>query len=176
MWVAFGLVSLTLYFAHSMLMDLKAADNRVASIEADQAIEGAALYVSNVLANRANMMTIPTAANFRAEAVKIGDAKFWLIGRDTNDLQISARPTRPFWGLVDEASKVNLNYTAASNFLNLPQMTVNTAAAMYDWREHQHHAQHRRRKIGNLFRLARRPIFARTRLTRPSTNCAWSMA
>ena len=29
--------------------------------------------------------------------------------------------------------KVNLNYTTASNFQNLPQMTVNTAAAMFDW-------------------------------------------
>jgi hypothetical protein len=74
-------------------------------LEADQAIEGAALYVSNVLANRINMMTIPSAANFKAEAVKIGDAKFWLIGRDTNDLQSSLQSDTPFWGLVDEAGK-----------------------------------------------------------------------
>jgi len=133
MWVAFGLVSLTLYFAHSMLLDLKAADNRAASLEAGQAIEGAALYVSNVLANRINGMTIPSATLFRAEAVKIGDAKFWLIGRDTNDLQSSLESDTPFWGLVDEAGKINLNDTVASNFQNLPQMTINTAAAMYDW-------------------------------------------
>jgi type II secretory pathway component PulK len=133
LWVAFGLVSLTLYFAHSMLLNLKAADNRAASFEADQAIEGAALYVSNVLANRINMMTIPSAVNYRAAAVKIGDAKFWLIGRDTNDLQSSLQSDTPFWGLVDEAGKANLNSTSVSNFLNLPQMTINTAAAMYDW-------------------------------------------
>jgi hypothetical protein len=133
MWVAFGLVSITLYFAHSMTMNLKAADNRVAALEADQAIEGGALYVSNILANRANMMTIPTADNFRAKAVKIGDATFWLVGRDTNDLQSSGQADEPFWGLVDEASKANLNYTDPSNFLNLPQMTVNLAAAMGDW-------------------------------------------
>jgi DNA uptake protein ComE-like DNA-binding protein len=133
MWVAFGLVSITLYFAHSMLMDLKAADNQVAAMEADQAIEGGALYVSNILANRANMMTIPSADNFRAKAVKVGDAKFWLVGRDTNDLQSSGQAAEPFWGLVDEAGKVNLNYTDPTNFLNLPQMTVNLAAAMGDW-------------------------------------------
>jgi type II secretory pathway component PulK len=132
LWVAFGLVSITLYFAHSMLMNLKAADNRAAGLEADQAIEGAALYVSNVLANRINMMTIPSAANFKAKAVKIGDAKFWLIGRDTNDLQTSLQSDTPFWGLVDEAGKVNLNYTG-HQLQNLPQMTVNTAAAMFDW-------------------------------------------
>jgi hypothetical protein len=133
MWVAFGLVSITLYFAHSMLMNLKAADNRAANMEADQAIEGAALYVSNVLANRANMMVIPSAAIFKAEGVKIGDAKFWLIGRDTNDTLLSQQSDTPFWGLVDEAGKVNLNYTAITNFENLPNMTINTASAMYDW-------------------------------------------
>src|SRR5580658_8369588 len=91
LWVAFGLVAMTLYFAHAMLLDLKAADNRAAGPEAVRDIEGAALYVSNVLANRVNMMAIPSAAGFRANAGKIGEAKFWLIGRDTNDLQSSGQ-------------------------------------------------------------------------------------
>jgi DNA uptake protein ComE-like DNA-binding protein len=134
MWVAFGLVSITLYFAHAMLMDLKAADNRVATMEANQAIEGGALYVSNVLANRVNPMIFPSVGLFKAEAVKVGDAKFWIIGRDTNQLQTSLQATTPFWGLIDEASKLNLNgQTTSSNFLSLPNMTVNTAAAMLDW-------------------------------------------
>ena len=133
MWVAFGLVSITLYFAHAMLLNLKAADNRAAGLEADQAIEGAALYVSNVLANRINSTTIPAVGNFRAQAVPVGAAKFWIVGRDTNDLQTSLQSDTPVWGLVDEAGKVNLNSTTASNFQNLPQMTVNTAAAMFDW-------------------------------------------
>jgi hypothetical protein len=134
MWVAFGLVSITLYFAHAMLMDFKAADNRSANFEADQAIEGAALYVSNVLANRINPMIMPEVGAFKAEAVKVGDAKFWLIGRDTNALQSSLQSATPFWGLVDEASKLNLNCQSTStNFLDLPQMTINTAAAMLDW-------------------------------------------
>jgi type II secretory pathway component PulK len=135
MWVAFGLVAITLYFANAMSMELKAADNRVASVEADQAIEGAALYISNVLATRANMMMIPTPDNFRADAVTVGDAKFWLVGRDTNDLQTSAQGDQPIWGLVDEASKLNLNTPGitADMLQVLPQMTANTAAAMYDW-------------------------------------------
>jgi len=133
MWVAFGLVSITLYFAHAMLMDLKAADNQSATFEADQAIEGAALYVSNVLANRANLMVMPSAANFKTEGVKIGDAKFWLLGRDTNNTQNSSQSDTPFWGLVDEAGKVNLNYTVATNLQNLPGMTINTASAIFDW-------------------------------------------
>ena len=29
LWIAFGLVSITLYFAHSMIFELRASDNRV---------------------------------------------------------------------------------------------------------------------------------------------------
>jgi type II secretory pathway component PulK len=133
LWVAFGLCSIALYFAHSMSMEFKAADNQVAGMEADQAIEGAALYVSNVLATLQLSNNMPSPANFRADNVKVGQAAFWLIGRDTNDLESSAQGDHPVWGLVDEASKVNLNNATAAMLQNLPQMTVNLAAAMYDW-------------------------------------------
>jgi hypothetical protein len=39
LWVSMGLVATALYFAHSMVLELRAADNNVASLEADQAIE-----------------------------------------------------------------------------------------------------------------------------------------
>jgi hypothetical protein len=108
LWVAFGLCSIALYFAHSMTLELRAADNQVAGVEAEQAIEGAALYVSNVLVNLQISNNMPSPSYFRADNVKVGNATFWLIGRDTNDLQTSAQGDHPIWGLVDEASKVNL--------------------------------------------------------------------
>ena len=46
LWVAFGLVSLAIYFANSSSLELRAADNRVATLEAEQAIAGAARYLS----------------------------------------------------------------------------------------------------------------------------------
>src|SRR4051794_33956995 len=49
LWVAFGLVALALYFAQSMTYELRASDNRTANMEAEQAIDGAARYVSYVL-------------------------------------------------------------------------------------------------------------------------------
>ena len=52
LWIAFGLVSMTLYFASSMSFELRAADHRVSGIGAEQAIEGAVRYVSSVLANQ----------------------------------------------------------------------------------------------------------------------------
>ena len=42
LWIAFGLVSLALYFGHSMMFELRASDNRVASQSAEQIIDGAA--------------------------------------------------------------------------------------------------------------------------------------
>jgi type II secretory pathway component PulK len=133
LWVAFGLCSIALYFAHSMSMELKAADNQVAGMEADQAIEGAALYVSNVIATLQISNNMPSPVSFRADNVKVGEATFWLIGRDTNDLETSAQGDHPVWGLVDEASKLNLNNATAAMLQNLPQMTSDLAAAMYDW-------------------------------------------
>jgi type II secretory pathway component PulK len=133
LWVAFGLCSIALYFAHSMSMEFQAADNEVAGVEAEQAIEGAALYVSNVIATLQISNNMPPPSSFRADNVKVGNATFWLIGRDTNDLQASAQGEHPIWGLVDEASKLNLNNATAAMLQNLPQVTVNLAAAMYDW-------------------------------------------
>lgn len=133
LWVAFGLIAMTLYFAHSMVMELKAADNQTSSVEADQAIEGAALYVSNVLANRANPLMLPDTNLFHADGVKVGDATFWIIGRDTNAQTTSMQGDYPVWGLVDEASKVNLNNATAAMLLNLPGMDDYLSAATFDW-------------------------------------------
>ncbi|NDE98871.1 MAG: hypothetical protein EB034_11450, partial [Verrucomicrobia bacterium] len=131
LWVAFGLVSLAIYFANSSSLELRAADNRVASIEAQQAIAGAARYLSNALANVTEPGLPPDPTTLRAEAVPVGEARFWLIGQsldeeDTKDVT---------WGLVDEASKLNLNTATASMLQKLPQMTVNLAAAIVDWRD-----------------------------------------
>src|SRR5437879_413333 len=46
LWIALGLVSITLYFANSMSSELRASDNRVSGLVAEQAIEGAARYLT----------------------------------------------------------------------------------------------------------------------------------
>ena len=132
LWIAFGLVSITIYFASSMTSELRAADNRVSGMAAEQAIEGAARYITYLLGNQATNGTIPDITTYANEAVPVGDAHFWLIGRDTN---VTASSPSLFFGLVDEASKLNLN-TADSNMLfNLPFMTADFTAAILDWRD-----------------------------------------
>jgi len=139
LWIAFGLVSMAIYFAHSMSFELRAADNRVSGISAEQAIEGAARYVNYLLttqvANNSNGF-LPDPAFYLSEAVPVGDAHFWLIGRDTNN---AIGPGQLSFGLVDEASKVNLN-SASSNILaalmvSLPRANPDLALAILDWRD-----------------------------------------
>jgi len=135
LWIAFGLVALTLYFAHAMSLELRAADNRTAAIAARQAIDGAARYLSNYLGTAAYPGEMPAPADVACQAVPVGDAPFWLIGRDTNDWDINL--TQPAFGLVDEAAKLNLNaqWLTADLIQYLPGMTPQIAAAIMDWRD-----------------------------------------
>src|SRR5256885_3560143 len=105
LWIAFGLVSMALYFGHAMHYELRASDNRVSGQAAEQAIEGAVRYINNLLAYQSAYGSngiLPDISSYVSEAVPLGDARFWLIGRDTNTLSGSGVLS---FGLVDEASK-----------------------------------------------------------------------
>jgi type II secretory pathway component PulK len=130
LWISIGLVSIALYFAHAMTFELRAADNRACGLIAEQAIAGAARYVGYVLSNFATNGAVPDPARFYTEAVPVGDAHFWLIGRDPS----ATLSTEPFFGLVDEASKLNLNYADTNMLAYLPNMTLDFATAIMDWR------------------------------------------
>jgi len=132
LWVAIGLVSIALYFANQMTYELRAADNRVSGVMADQVIEGAARYVSLALANYATNGAVPDNTQLRCEAVPVGDAKFWLIGRDLSSTAGNA--TEPYFGLVDEGRKLNLNNVSTNVFQYLPNMSSDFADNLMDWR------------------------------------------
>lgn len=133
LWIALGLVAMTLYFANSMSSELRASENRVQMIAADQAIEGAARYVTKVLYEQATNGLVPYYADYSSEAVTLGDTHFWLIGR--NDGQ--STPNEITFGLVDESSRLNINNTnvTAEMLELLPGMTTELAAAIIDWRD-----------------------------------------
>ena len=130
LWVCIGLVSIALYFANSMTYELRASDNRASGLATDQAIEGAARYVSTVLALYATNGAVPATNLYACAAVPVGDARFWLIGRNPS----GTPSTEPYFGLIDEGSKLNLN-TVNTNVLSyLPNMTADLAQAIVDWR------------------------------------------
>ena len=130
LWICIGLVSIALYFANAMTFELRASDNRVSGVMADQAIEGAARYVSLVLLNYATNGAVPDNTLFKCEAVEVGDARFWLIGRDPNE----GNSSEPYFGLVDEGRKLNLNNVSTNVFQYLPNQTIDFADAIMDWR------------------------------------------
>lgn len=136
LWICLGLVALTLYFANSMSSELRAADNRAMEIAARQAVAGAERYAAHVLTTYMTDGTVPAATSatagfpYQAENLAVGDAHFWFIGRDPN----LAPATDPVFGLVDEASKLNLNTATRAMLEKLPNMTPDLAAAIVTWR------------------------------------------
>jgi type II secretory pathway component PulK len=133
LWIAFGLVAMALFFANSMSSELRASDNRVELLAADQAIEGASRYVAKILAEQATNGLVPYIDDYSKEAIAVGDAHFWLIGRTDGQ----TTPNDVVYGLVDEGSKLNINNTnvTAEMLELLPRMTTELAAAIVDWRD-----------------------------------------
>jgi DNA uptake protein ComE-like DNA-binding protein len=170
LWVSFGLVTLALYFANSMSFELRASDNRSAATEAEQAIAGAARYVSNVLAVAQEPATMPDLRTYRSEAVPVGDAMFWLLGR--GDRQSAS--DLPYFGLVDEASKLNVNTATLEMIEALPRMTPELAAAIIDWRDADSNVTSTTAQKTRLISDAIPLTAARTAGSSPSTNCVWS--
>src|SRR5260221_3314687 len=135
LWIALGLVALALYFAQSMNLELRASDNRVSAQAADQAIEGAVRYVNSLLSTQISYGsngTVPDMNSYVREAVPVGHAHFWLIGRDTNT---PVGPGTLTYGLVDEAAKLNLNTAPSNAIVWLPRMTSDFTQAILDWRD-----------------------------------------
>jgi DNA uptake protein ComE-like DNA-binding protein len=131
LWIAIGLVSIALYFAHAMTFELRVSDNRASGLASEQAIEGAARYVAAVLSNFATNGAVPENTEFSCEAVPLGDSRFWIIGRDP----AGASSSEPYFGLIDEGSKLNVNRAGTNTLSYLPNMTLDVAQAITDWRD-----------------------------------------
>lgn len=131
LWVAFGLVAIALYFGQTMALELRAADHRVTAIEAEQAIAGAVRYLTNVLGLTPNPGQLPELDTYHYEAVPVGDARFWLLGRNESRTDL----TQPVFGISDEASRLEVNSATIEMLQGLPRMTPELAAAIVDWRD-----------------------------------------
>jgi DNA uptake protein ComE-like DNA-binding protein len=128
-WVCLGLTALTVYFGNSMSSELRAADNRAAEITARQAAAGGTRYAAYILSQFGTNGSVPHREDYRSEELPIGESAFWFIGRDPDN-----RPTsEPFFGLVDECSKINLNNATSNMLMGLPNMTPELAEAIVAW-------------------------------------------
>ncbi len=131
--VALILVMVALYLGQTVMLHYRATENIVASLQAEQAIEGAIRYITNYLATMADPGYLPSADELAVEAVPVGEATYWVIGRDPDAPEQGA--TTVTFGLIDEASKINLNTAEREVLEALPGMTSDLAAAIIDWRD-----------------------------------------
>jgi DNA uptake protein ComE-like DNA-binding protein len=83
-----------------------------------------------VLATYATNGMMPATNLYAAAAVPVGDARFWLIGRNP----LGTPSAEPYFGLLDEGSKLNLNTVNTNVLASLPNMTTDFAQAIVDWR------------------------------------------
>jgi type II secretory pathway component PulK len=135
LWASIGLVSIALVFGHSMAMNYRGSDNDLAGRQADAAIEGAIRYVEALLKNSETPGLFPDPTSYESEAMTVGEATFWLLGRPDDPENSTLRT----FGLVDEASKLNLNANPApvmqQMLQDLAYLTPDLVDEIIDWRD-----------------------------------------
>lgn len=127
MWIMVVLAGLVLVLARSMRVEGVCAANTAASQQASAIEQGAIQYVlANVDGLEGRM---PSEDDMPCQGVQVGDGAFWIIRPNHED------DSECLYGVVDEASRVNLNSATAETLLKLPDMTNELAAAIVDWRD-----------------------------------------
>ena len=131
MVLCLGLISMVLVFGNAMTLAYRGQDNSLAGQQAEQAIEGAARYAEYLMTQVDRPGAAPDPTSFSSDTLPVGDAKFWFIG-----VPAAGDPVdQPAFGLVDEASKLNLNTATNEMLQGLPGMTPDLAAAILAWRK-----------------------------------------
>lgn len=131
LWIALGLVTVALLFGHSAMLEFRAAENRAAGWQAEQAIEAGLRYAIHRIQNMETPGALPAFEIYPAGPVAVGEAQFWLIGRANHASNLKT----PFFGLRDEAAKLNLNTATREMLEALPRMTPQMAGSIIDWRD-----------------------------------------
>ena len=143
MIVCLGLVAMALTFGHSMLMAYRGADNDIAGRQAEEAVESGVRYAEYLISNVEHRGDMPDPDDYQAEALTVGEATFWFIGAPDSSgsstsgfsmSSVSTSGSSPNFGLIDEASKLNLNTATQDMLLALPGMSTDLAAAIVQWR------------------------------------------
>ncbi len=127
MWVLTVLAGMVLVLAGSMRIEGACSANHVAHQQAAAVESGAIQYVSANLDGLNGRVL--TQAEMPCRGVQIGDGAFWILRPDYEDGR------QEVYGVVDEASKLNLNTATVDMLSALPDMTPETAAAVVDWRD-----------------------------------------
>ena len=128
-WILLVLAGLALVFARSIRVAAIVGANHMASLEAECIADGASEYVVAKLATSIEDETSTLMESEPYKAMQLGEGYFWVLRSNLED-------EREFdYGLTDEAGKINLNSASEEMLLRLPDMTVELAASIIDWRD-----------------------------------------
>ena len=132
LWIAFGLVGVTLYFGESMFFEYKGANQSIAGAQAEQANNGALRYFFYTLKNALEEEgDFPNESIMQTEQIQIGQGTVWMLGRSGENVTM----TDPYFGVIDECAKININNAPLEVLELLPSITPEFAAAIVDWRD-----------------------------------------
>jgi type II secretory pathway component PulK len=127
MWILLVLAGLVLVLARAMRAAADRAANEVAAAQAAAVEQGAVQYVLASVDGLSGQ--VPSETDTPCEAVQVGGGAFWILR------PAGADQTTYSYGIVDEASKVNLNQASLEMLSRLPAMTSEFAASIVDWRD-----------------------------------------
>ena len=126
MWVLVVLGALVLVYARSMQVEAVASANRLGNVKAASIEHAAEQYVlSQVDGTAGDAVSITSLSG---QSIQVGDGYFWLIRPNATD------PTSFDFGMVDEASKININSATDAMLVNAPNATQEIADAIVTWR------------------------------------------
>ncbi|HEY7087383.1 MAG TPA: hypothetical protein VH518_04790 [Tepidisphaeraceae bacterium] len=126
MAVSFTLAGVVLVLCRSMAVEAIASANEAAGVQADAIERGAEQYVLGLLFNNSTQPVMALTDDYFA-GIPVGDGFFWILRPGYDD------PSLPAFGLVDEASKLDINRATVDQLMMIPGMTDDVAAAIVDW-------------------------------------------
>jgi len=121
------LTGLALIFTRQARVELLASDNIMSTSQADATVKGAARHVLNRLVNNQDRTTLDQEV--QSQNITLGDGVYWIMRPNPDDEKQYA------YGVIDEASKLNINTATLDMLLKLPGMTPELAASIIDWRD-----------------------------------------
>ena len=126
MWIVLVMAGLVLVLSRSVRVNALASANRVAGLQADSIARGALQYV---LSEVDDTQGEPQLDDADCEQVELGNGYYWILKPDLSDDRSN------YFGITDEASRLNLNSANMDMLMKLPNMTAELAAAIIDWRD-----------------------------------------
>jgi len=126
--VVLVLTGLTLVFSRAMRVEAIATANHISTLETEEIAKGAIAFIKARL-NSDDDLDIQLEGEAPYKAISTGKGYFWLLRPDLGE------DDAYYYGIRDEASKVNLNTADYDTLMELPNMTSELAASIIDWRD-----------------------------------------